>query len=267
MSLFGLTKPLIGVVHLLPLPGAPGYKGSLKRIEQRALSDATAYLEGGLAGVLVENYGDAPFFASQVGPETVAAMTSIARQIRDLGSFPLGINVLRNDALAALAIGEAVGAQFIRVNVLSGVMATDQGIITGEAARLMRKRAELKSDLDVWADLLVKHASALAPLDPVEAALDLIERALADSLILTGSRTGAPLDLQQLKLIRQAKPRLKLIAGSGVNDNNLDEIFDQMDGFLVGTALKKGYRTTSAVDTGRVRKLAATHKALLTKCQ
>jgi len=263
MDLWGDSKPIIGVVHLLPLPGAPGYQGSLERITERALSDAKAYLEGGLSGVLVENFGDIPFFAGQVPPETVAAMTAIALRIRDLGDFPLGINVLRCDALAALAVGEAVGAQFIRINLLSGTMVTDQGIIEGDAANLIRKRAAIKSGLDVWADLLVKHASPLTPVDPVEVALDLVERASADSLILTGPRTGAPLDLGQLEAIRRAVPKRALIAGSGVNGENLGEIFDQIDGFLVGTALKERSRTSSAVDPQRVKKLVTIHQTLL----
>jgi membrane complex biogenesis BtpA family protein len=176
MKTLGLTKPLIGAVHLLPLPGAPRYRAPMRRIVDRALSDADALLSHGIDGLIVENFGDAPFFAGSAPPETIAAMTAVAHELRGLGSFPLGINVLRCDAEAAMAIAAAVGAQFIRANVLAGTMLTDQGPITGRAAQVLRLRESIKAKVVIWADLMVKHAAPLVPTDAVEAALDLRER-------------------------------------------------------------------------------------------
>lgn len=263
MKLLGINKPLIGVVHLLPLPGAPGYAGSLAKIEKRALADAAAYLEGGMDGILIENFGDTPFFASTVPPETIAAMSAVGRLLRDLGDFPFGVNVLRSDSVGALAVAEAVGARFIRVNVLATPMVTDQGIITGNAAELMRKRRLLNSDIDVWADLLVKHASPLAPIDPLTGAKDLVERSLARALILTGSRTGTTVDLALLENLRKPLRQTPLIIGSGVRRENLADYLALADGCLVGTALKKGGRTTNAVDPARVRQLVSARRQAL----
>jgi uncharacterized protein len=257
MQVLGIDKPLIGVVHLLPLPGAPGYSGSMKKIETRAMTDAATYLEGGMDGILVENFGDSPFFPDSVPPETIAAMSVIASRLRDLGTFPIGVNVLRNDGAAALAIAESCGAEFIRVNVLATPMITDQGIITGCAAELMRKRRLLNSDVDVWADLLVKHASPLAPIDPPAAAKDMVERSMATALILTGSRTGTSVEASLLERMRKPLRSTPLIIGSGTNARNLADYLRLADGFLVGTALKKNGRTTSAVDPVRVEKLVA----------
>ena len=118
---------VMGVVHLAPLPGSPGYdeKVGMTGILDRALRDAASLAGGGMAGIVVENFGDAPFWKDAVPPETVAAMARAATEIRRTVTIPVGINVLRNDALAALGIAAACQADFIRVNVLCGPMVTE----------------------------------------------------------------------------------------------------------------------------------------------
>ena len=132
----------MGVVHLLPLPGSPNFGGERSSILDAARRDAEAYLEGGCTGIVVENHGDGPFFKNDVGPTVVAEMTRAAAEVRTLldEHHWLGINVLRNDASAALSIAAAVDASFIRVNVHTGTMFTDQGIIEGRAAETLRLR-------------------------------------------------------------------------------------------------------------------------------
>lgn len=262
MQVFGLEKPLIGVVHLDALPGAPRHGGSLERVIARALRDARAYLNGGMDGLLVENFGDAPFHAGPVPPETVAAMTAAARELRGLGRFPLGVNVLRNDAFAALAVALAAGADFIRVNVLAGAMVTDQGLITGPTAELMRRRAALGARVRVWADLRVKHAAPLAPRDPVDEARDLKERALADALIVTGARTGSPIDAAAWAALRRAVPAGPWVAGSGVSAESLETYWPLADAFLVGSALEQRGRAGCPVVDARVRALVARRRRL-----
>src|SRR5713101_4601014 len=126
-KLFPRRPAIIGMVHLLPLPGAPRWAGSMEEALARAVEDARALAEGGVDGVMVENFGDAPFYPDHVPPETVAAMTRAARAVVEAVPVPVGVNVLRNDTAAALAIAVAVGARFIRVNVHTGAMWTDQG--------------------------------------------------------------------------------------------------------------------------------------------
>ncbi len=256
---------LIGVVHLLALPGAPRYRGSLQRVVDRARADAEAYLTGGMDGLIVENLGDAPFFPSVVPAETVAALTRVACAVRELGDFPLGINVLRADTHAALAVALASGAQFIRANVLAGVMVTDQGLIQGRAAQLMRLRSALRAKIEIWADCLVKHAQPLVPTDVVSNALDLVERALADAVILTGPRTGTPVDREQLMAVKRALPRTRCVAGSGVTAANLPRLWGSADAFLVGTALERRGRTGARVETERVRELVGARQRLVAR--
>ena len=247
---------LIGVVHLRPLPGSPRGRESLDGIVKAALRDARALVEGGMTALLVENFGDAPFSPGRVSPATVAAMTRCAGAIRDaFPGVPLGVNVLRNDGLAALAVAAATGATFIRVNVLAGVAATDQGMVEGIAYELMRERARLGADVRVLADVHVKHATPLGSTDPARAARDLVERALADGLIVTGVATGAPADPSEVKAVRGAAPATPLWIGSGVTPGTVSGALGAADGVIVGTALKRGGVATAPVDIRRVRAL------------
>src|SRR5213596_1467230 len=129
-----LDRTIIGMVHLPPLPGSPRWDGAMARVVASALADARALIEGGVDALLVENFGDAPFTPGRVEPATVAAMSVVAAEVRT--AFPralLGLNVLKNDARAALAVAAAVGAEFIRVNVHAGAVLADQGIVQSDA--------------------------------------------------------------------------------------------------------------------------------------
>ncbi|PSB55929.1 phosphorybosylanthranilate isomerase, partial [Chroococcidiopsis cubana CCALA 043] len=201
---FKTDRPIIGVVHLLPLPTSARWGGSLAAVIDRAEQEATALASGGVDGIIVENFFDAPFVKERVDPAVVSAMTLIVQRLKQLVTLPIGLNVLRNDAHSGLAIASCVQAQFIRVNVLTGVMATDQGIIEGQAHSLLRYRRELGSDVKIFADVLVKHARPLSSTNLTNAVQDTIERGLADAVILSGWATGNPPNLEDLELATAA---------------------------------------------------------------
>jgi uncharacterized protein len=229
---------VIGMVHLRALPGSPAWKGDLAQVEAAALCDADACVHGGASAVMVENYGDIPFFKDQVPAVTVAAMTRIIDTIRRTHpSVPLGVNVLRNDVQTALAIAAVTDAAFVRVNVLTGAAVTDQGVIEGQAAKAMRLRAELCPEVGILADIRVKHAAPLAARPLTEEALDLRLRAGADALIVSGSATGAKTDPALLTELRSAVPDCPLLIGSGSNVQNLP-LYSAADGAIVGSSLK-----------------------------
>jgi membrane complex biogenesis BtpA family protein len=274
--LFAQACPLIGVVHLRPLPGSPRWAGDLAALERAALADAQAYLDGGADGLIVENFGDDPFFASAVPPETVAAMARIASAVVAMaGDHPVGINVLRNDALAALGIAAASGARFIRVNVLTGATVTDQGLIQGPAAELLRRRRLLGCDggsadgrglstgradrIAILADVLVKHGAPLAPLPLEEAVRDTLERGGADAVIVSGSGTGQPTALADLERARRAAAQVAagvpVLVGSGATLETATALASRCDGLIVGSALKRDGLLASPVDVQRVRAL------------
>lgn len=243
---------LLGVVHLPPLPGSPGFKAGT-RWRQRAVSDAQGYAEAGFDGVVVENFGDAPFFKGRMPPETTAALAVAARAVRDalLPNLFVGVNVLRNDGRAAVAIAAAAGLDFVRINVLAGAVVTDQGLIEGEAAEVLRDRARLAPHLKILADVRVKHAAPLAARPLEEEALDLLERAGADALILTGPRTGRGVDREELAGLREAMPEAFLLVGSGTSRHTVRGLLADADGAIVGTAVKRASRTEAPVDRRR----------------
>jgi len=256
-TLFGRSRPLIGVIHLPPLPGSPRFQGDLKAITDRVRRDARSLRQGGASGMILENFGDAPFHPERVEPATVALMTTFALVAREASDLPLGINVLRNDAEAALAVALAGGGAFIRVNVHVGAMLTDQGIIQGRAHETLRLRERLGAEVAVFADLQVKHAAPLVPRAIEEEAEEAARRGLADALILTGSMTGKAVNFSHLEAVKQRMPSVPLLAGSGGTLNNVRKIFPFADGLIVGTALKIGGRVEAPVDPEAVRKLVA----------
>ena len=244
-------KPLIGMVHLRPLPGSYLYDGNFDAVIESALRDARTLEKAGFDAVMVENFGDVPF-PKVVDKTTVAAFTAVAKAIRDEVSVPLGINVLRNDGIAAYSIAYAVKADFIRVNVLSGVAYTDQGVIEGIAHELARLRKLLPSRIEVFADVHVKHAVHF--FDFEDAIRDTVERGLADAIVVSGKATGKPVDIEKLALAKRVSP-VPVVVGSGTSVENLPSLWKYADAFIVGTSIKREGKVENEVSRERARKL------------
>jgi hypothetical protein len=237
------------MIHLLPLPGAPRFKGSMDEVLETAVSDATLLQEAGFPAFLVENFGDIPFAVDHVEPETVAAMTKAVDAVMTASGLPVGVNVLRNDAMSALGIAAVTGAMFIRVNVLTGVMYTDQGPIVGRAADLLRRRATIASEVEIWADVMVKHATSPPGLDPGRAASDTVERGLADAVIVSGSGTGEEPDVEMARAVRSAVPKsTRVVIGSGAKVSNLARLAEHADSIIVGSAVKVDNDANNRID-------------------
>jgi membrane complex biogenesis BtpA family protein len=217
---------LTGMVHLGALPGAPGFRDNFDSVVEAAVKDAGMLESAGFDGLMIENYGDVPFFADRVPAITVAAMTAAVRAISDAVDIPFGVNVLRNDGESALAIAAVTGAAFIRVNVLSGAMQTDQGLITGRAADLARQRRALGLEVGIFADVFVKHAVPPPGLAIAQAAI---------------------------RRVRVAVPDAHLLVGSGSRAENVAGLLETANGVIAGTALKRDHITTAPVDAERAR--------------
>lgn len=257
MNLFGRPGTLVGMVHLAPLPGSPRFGGVMETVHRLARRDAAALAQAGFDALLVENYGDLPFYPDEVPAVTIAAMSAVIEGLRrDLPGIPLGVNVLRNDARAALAIAAAVGASFIRVNVHCGATATDQGILQGRAFETLRMRAAWAPGVAVLADARVKHGHPIAPTTLSEDVHDLIERGSADGVLVTGPRTGAAGPVAAVQEAVEAAGGAPVIVASGVTARNAVEYLAAgARGLIVGTAIKRGGRTDAAVDVKRAGEL------------
>jgi membrane complex biogenesis BtpA family protein len=249
-------KVFVGVVHLRPLPGSPRWGRDLETVIEFAVNDARAYELGGAHAVCIENFGDTPFTKGDVAVETIAAMTAAGRAVRAAVKVPIGFNVLRNDARAALALCAACSGVFVRVNVLCGAMLTDQGLIEGDAHGTLRYRKQISPGAQIFADVHVKHAVPLGDWSIEDAARDTLERGLADALIASGKGTGMATEVADVERVRRACPDAKILIGSGVTAENARDYLRLADGVIVGSSLKKGGRLSNPVDARRVAALA-----------
>lgn len=250
---FWVTKRLIGMVHLPSLPGSPGYNGEpMSEILKRAVDDAVALEQGGADAIMIENFNDVPFAKDNVPPHTLAAMTLAVSSVRSAVGLPLGVNVLRNDALGALAIAHVCGAQFVRVNVWVGATVTDQGIIEGAARKAILYRKELGANVAIFADVFVKHGVPLGGGTLEDAACDARKRGKADALIISGSATGSATSLEDARRVKAVLPDTPLLIGSGFGLETAAALLNYADGAIVGTSLKRNGKVSEPVEVERV---------------
>jgi membrane complex biogenesis BtpA family protein len=254
-----LGRKVIAVVHLPALPGAPRYRPPFEATLDRVRDEARLLAQAGADALLVENFGDVPFEKGGVSPHTVAAMTAAVLAVREVVATPVGVNVLRNDAAAAIGIAAVTGASFVRVNVHVGVRVTDQGVIEGAADRSLRLRAHLGTKVAILADVDVKHSAPLAPRPLEEEAEDAVTRGLADAIVVTGSQTGAPVDLAAVRALR-ARLSVPIVAGSGVTPATVQGVLAAADAVIVGSTLREGGRAGAPLDPDRVRAFLAAAK-------
>ncbi len=253
-DLWGEQVPVVGMIHLLPLPGSPGWGRSMDEVLARASKEATRLTEGALDGILVENFGDTPFFPDRVPPETVAAMAVVVREVVRSSPLPVDVNVLRNDAQAAVAVAAGAGARFVRINVHTGSMFTDQGLVQGQAHRTLRQRKGLGISLPILADIMVKHATPPPGLTLESAARDTWFRGMATGLVLTGSETGKSVDLEIFRQVRESLPaEAKMWIGSGATPETASDLIHAADGIIVGSALRTVGTAGAGIDASRLR--------------
>ena len=225
---------------------------------ERAVKEARALEQAGFDGLIVENFGDAPFYGSTVPPETIASMAVIMAALKDTVSIPLGVNVLRNDAQAALAIASILDCRWIRVNVLCGVAATDQGMVEGRAAFLLRERARLGAEsVELLADVHVKHAQTLSSVSRVAALEDTVIRGHANGVVVTGEGTGKGIDPAELPPLFKKSRELGVpfYIGSGVRVESWPGLKKHCDGVIVSSALRELGLAGKPLDSKRVKSL------------
>lgn len=255
-DLFGVEKPIIGMVHLWPLPGAPGYTGyGMTQVIERALEDARTLVRGGVDGLMVENMWDLPYYVGRdVPPEEMTAQAVAARAVVEEVKVPVGINVVHNGGVVTLSIAVAAGARFIRVCLLTGAQVWDTGELDhGCAADLMRKRKELYAEhIKIFADVDKKHSVRFPGID-LATHIEWTEFYGADAIIVSGKMTGSAPDVEKVKRACELATRPVLL-GSGTTEENIVEFLRWADGAIVGSSLKVDGDPTNPVDLERVRR-------------
>jgi uncharacterized protein len=246
-----VAGPVIGMVHLKALPGSPRWAGSMAEVVEAAVGDARIWKAAGADALLVENHGDAPFTPDRVDAATVAGMAVAVTEVSRVSARPVGVNVLKSDALSALAVAAAAGAAFVRVNVHVGAVITDQGLVQARAHETLRYRRLLGADVKILADVQAKHGLPLAPMPIEQEARDCVRRGLADALVVSGPSTGEPTAIEDLERVRRAVPDVPVLVGSGVTPDTAARLLHIADALIVGTWVKVGGRLDNPVDPDR----------------
>lgn len=262
-SLFGVKKPVIGMIHLKPLPGSPVYDASLgiDSIIQEALEDAEALVKGGVDGLEVENFNDPSYFPDVAPPETVASMAVVAKEIKNrFPEIPLGICVLA-DPIASIAVAHVAGAQFVRATFFTEAAVDVSGLVLRRPHEILRFRRFLDPSIKIFADVHIKHSAPLARRPIEESAYD-AAYFLADAVLLSGKHTGFPTPVEDVKRVKAVLTNFPVLVGSGLNSNNVKELFQYADGGIVGTSLKYEGKTKNKVDPKRVSEFMAVVRAL-----
>ena len=269
-EIFGRPKALIGMIHCPPFPGAPRYDGTpVEAILDACLRDAAALIGGGMHGLMVENHGDIPFSKpDDIGPETAAFMAVVTDRVRREFDVPMGVNVLANAPLQALAVARAAQAQFIRVNQWANAYVANEGFMEGRAAAALRYRAALRGDgIRVFADAHVKHGSHAITADRSVAELT---RDLAffdaDAVIATGQRTGNTATMDEIEEVAAATS-LPVLVGSGVTADNVGAILARVDAVIVASSLKEAGVWWNPVEPARVAAFTAAAAPVLEAAQ
>lgn len=263
-DIFRTPKPVIGMVHCWPLPGAPGYTGyGIQTIIDHALRDAYALAEGGCDGIIVENMWDIPFRAGpNIQPESVAAHAVVAAAVKREINLPMGINLVHNGGVTLLGIAIASGAEFIRVCMFTGAGVWDAGEWDeGCAADLMRRRKELHAEhIKLIADVDKKHSVRFPGID-LATHIEWTRFFGADALIVSGRMTGDAPDLEKVREAKRLSGDRPLLIGSGADERNIEAFMSVADGVIVGSSIKEEGRCENPVDPARLGRLIAAARA------
>ncbi|RUU56270.1 BtpA/SgcQ family protein [Mesorhizobium sp. M2C.T.Ca.TU.002.02.1.1] len=259
-ELFQVRKPIIGVIHLQALPGAPRYQGQpMRDIYAAAVADARTLSAGGIDGIIIENASDMPFRRPEnIGPETVAALTAACLEVRGAVDTPIGITCVANGVVPALAVAKAVGARWVRANQWVNAYVANEGFLNGPAPEAMRYRSAIgATDVRIFADVHVKFGAHAITADRSipEQATD-AEWFDADVLIATGTRTGSPTEPREVQEVKSGTT-LPVIVGSGLNPDQVPSLFEVADGAIIGQWLKRDGVWWNPVDPARVERLVA----------
>ena len=249
------NKQLIGMVHLLSLPGTPLYK-NWEEIVKNAVDEAKILQSEGFDAIIIENMHDIPYLNRNVGNEIVAAFAVIAQILRDKISIPIGIQVLAGANKAALAVAKTANLDFVRAEGFVFSHIADEGLMNSDAGELLRYRKQIDAEnVKIYTDIKKKHSSHSITSDiTIAEMVKAAEFFLSDGIIITGKSTGLPADLNELKEVKQATS-LPIFIGSGITAENINNYWELADGFIVGSYIKESGYWKNPLSLKRIRKL------------
>lgn len=249
----GHRRPVVGMIHVAALPGTPSGRLPVEKIAAQAAAEAALYRKAGVPVIMIENMHDVPYLKGAVGPEIVAAMTRVGWAVKEAFRGPVGVQVLAAANREALAVAQAAGLDFIRAEGFVFAHVADEGVIESCAADLLRYRRQIGAEhVQVWADIKKKHSAHAITADVgLGETAHAAEFMRADAVIVTGGVTGDPPTLEDVEAASGAT-RLPVVLGSGVAPDNLRSFWPRADGFIIGTAFKRGGDWRNPPDARRI---------------
>ena len=255
-TIFPPPKSIIGVIHVGALPGTPRSLQTVTELVRQAKDEARVYRECGVDGVIIENMHDVPYLKGEVGPEIVAAMTAIGIEVKNECRLPVGIQILAGANIEAMAVAHAADLDFIRAEGYAYAHVADEGLIEASAAKLLRFRKMIGAErIQIWTDVKKKHSAHAITADvSLGQTAETVEFMGANCVIVTGSVTG---EAPQVADVKDAKSHchLPVFLGSGISETNIDQFYNEADGFIIGSYFKVDGLWSNTIDPIRVKQL------------
>lgn len=250
-TLFGTTKPIIAMAHLLPLPGTPLYdqQKGVDGIIEAVIRDIEALQSGGVNAIMFGNEGDRPY-TTKATPETLATMAAVVVEAKRHIRIPFGVNYLW-DPVASVALAHATGAKFVR-EIFTGVYESDMGLWIPDAAGAVRLRRNLGASCFLFYNINAEFASLIGNRSLAARAQSAVFSALADAICVSGPMTGQSVKETDLAHVKEAVPDVPVIANTGVKLETVQDILNIADSAIVGTSFKVDGNTWNPVDPDRV---------------
>lgn len=261
-DIFKVKKPVIAMLHLLPLPGDPSYdeEGGMEKVINRAERDLDALQKGGVDGILISNEFSLPY-QRNVDTQVVASMARIIGQMKDKIKIPYGVDVLW-DPYKVFDLAVAVDAKFVR-EVFTGAYASDLGLWELNYGEIVRHRKAVGAmEVKALFNIVPEAASYLGERDVVEIAKSTVFNCQPDGLCVSGLTAGASTDSQTLRKVKEAVDSTMVFANTGVRLENVEEQLSIADGAVIGTTFKKEGQFFNEVDEDRVRAFMSKVKEL-----
>lgn len=252
-DLFPSGKPIIAMAHVPPLPGTPLYdeQRGVDGLVESVRTDLRVLLDGGVDAVMFCNEGDRPY-TFNAGYDGVAVMTRVITELRPTDR-PFGVDFLW-DARAALAMGVATGADFLR-EVATGTYESDMGLWNTDAAALLRERRRLDSEIAILMNVTPEFASPIGTRGIGTTARSVAVSSLPDAILISGPMAGSEPDIDALRDARRAvDPDVPVLVNTGAKSTNIAAFLEVVDGCIVGSDLKVDGYTWNPVDPLRVRR-------------
>jgi hypothetical protein len=263
-TIFNISKPVIGMIHVDALPGTPKYGGSVKSIIDKAIKEALIYKDSGIDVIAIENMHDVPYLKRNAGHEISSLMSVIGYEVKNKSGLMCGIQILAGANTEALAAAHSAGLDFIRVEGFVFAHIADEGIIESDAGKLLRYRKLIGAEnILIFTDIKKKHSSHSITNDvSITETAKAAEFFLSDGVVLTGKSTGEEANADELKSVRETTS-LPVIIGSGITAGNIEKYYNLADAFIIGTYFKKDGRWENEVDHNRVKKFLNRCKELV----